>query len=104
MKSLKEFLDLDVTDTPADILMEVKGKFDPPNVLIMQRKSIRQFPGGKKVALYYIKTLDNIYTFQTLKDTTERTVIKITGAFDGSGQEANNNRFVANTLYGALDA
>lgn len=46
----------------------------------------------------------NIFSYQTLKDTTEHVVIKLTGQFDGSGQESNNYRIVANSLYGALDA
>lgn len=31
---------------------------DPPSVLIMKRKSIRQFGNGQRVALYYIDKLD----------------------------------------------
>jgi hypothetical protein len=46
----------------------------------------------------------NTFTYQVLKDTTERAVIKLTGKFDGSGQEDNPNRIAANSLYGALDA
>lgn len=46
----------------------------------------------------------NIFTYQVLKDTTEKAVIKLTANFDGSGQEANNYRITANSLYGALDA
>ena len=47
----------------------------------------------------------NKFTYQTLRDTTTDAVIKITGQFDGtSGNEANNARIVANSLYGALDA
>ena len=46
----------------------------------------------------------NIYTYQVLRDTTEKTVIKLTANFDGTGQESNNYRIQANTLYGALDA
>lgn len=47
----------------------------------------------------------NKFTYQVLRDTTTDTVIKLTGTFDGaSGQEANNARIAANTLYGALDA
>jgi hypothetical protein len=47
----------------------------------------------------------NKFTYQTLRDTTTDAVIKLTGQFDGiSGNEANNARIVANTLYGALDA
>ena len=46
----------------------------------------------------------NIYSYQVLRDTTEKTSIKLTAKFDGSGQEANNARIQANTLFGALDA
>ena len=46
-----------------DFLTEDKEKkFDPPNILIMRRQSIRQFPGGKKVALYKIDKLDKVVT------------------------------------------
>jgi len=44
----------------------------------------------------------NKYTYQVLRDTTTDAVIKLTGTFDGSGNEANNQRIQANTLYGAL--
>lgn len=46
----------------------------------------------------------NAFTYQVLKDTTEHTVIKLTGKFDGTGQEDNAHRIQANTLYGALNA
>lgn len=46
----------------------------------------------------------NQFTYQVLKDTTEHAVIKLTGKFDGSGQEDNHTRIQANTLYGALNA
>ena len=47
----------------------------------------------------------NKFTYQVLRDTTTDCVIKLTGQFDGaSGNEANNAKIVANTLYGALDA
>ena len=47
----------------------------------------------------------NKFTYQVLRDTTTDVVIKLTGQFDGiSGQESNNSRIVANSLYGALDA
>jgi hypothetical protein len=46
----------------------------------------------------------NEFTYQVIKDTTEQVVIKLTGVFDGSGQEQNVSRIQANTLYGALDA
>jgi hypothetical protein len=44
----------------------------------------------------------NVYTYQILKDTTEKAVIKLTATFDGTGQESNVSRISANTLYGAL--
>jgi len=48
--------------------------------------------------------MSNIYTYQVLRDTTEKTVIKLTANFDGTGQEYNPYRITANTLSGALDA
>lgn len=44
----------------------------------------------------------NRYSYQVLKDDTQHTIIKLTGEFDGSGQENNVSRIQANTLYGAL--
>lgn len=46
----------------------------------------------------------NRFSYQVLKDDTQWAVIKLTGEFDGSGQENNVARIQANTLYGALDA
>lgn len=47
----------------------------------------------------------NIFTYKVLKDTTQKSVIKLTGLFDGSsGDEANTVRIQANSLYGALDS
>ena len=48
--------------------------------------------------------MSNVYTYQVIKDTTEHAIIKLTGSFDGTGQESNAKRMVANTLYGALDS
>jgi hypothetical protein len=47
--------------------------------------------------------MSNSFSYQVVKDTTEHVVIKLTGSFDGTGQEANTVRIQANTLYGALD-
>jgi hypothetical protein len=44
-----------------------------------------------------------VTTYQVLKDTTERAVIKLTAKFDGTTQEDNPNRISANTLSGALN-
>jgi len=41
-------------------------------------------------------------TYQVLRDTTTDVVIKLTGQFDGTTQEANNAKIVANSFYGAL--
>lgn len=46
--------------------------------------------------------MSNKFTYQVLRDTTTDSVIKVTGTFDGSGQEANTSRIQANSLYGAL--
>lgn len=46
----------------------------------------------------------NKFTYQVLRDTQVDSIIKITGTFDGSGQEANGARIAANTLSNALDA
>ena len=46
----------------------------------------------------------NSFSYQVIKDTTEHAVIKLTGKFDGTGQEDNQARITANTLYGALDS
>lgn len=46
----------------------------------------------------------NQYTYQVLKDDTQHAIIKLTAAFDGTGQEENIARIRANSLYGALDA
>lgn len=45
-----------------------------------------------------------VITIQVMKDTTEHSVIKLTGSFDGTTQEANSVRVQANTLYGAINA
>ena len=44
----------------------------------------------------------NKFTYQILRDTTTDAVIKLTGTFDGSGNEANNSRIQANSLANAL--
>lgn len=49
--------------------------------------------------------MSNVFSYQVMKDTTEHTVIKLTGLFDGaSGDESNTARIQANSLYGALDS
>lgn len=55
MKTLKEFRSLNEKETPKDPM-------DPPAVLIMKRKSIRQFPGNQRVALYYVDKINKYVT------------------------------------------
>lgn len=37
-------------------------QMDPPAVLIMRRKSVRQFPNGQRVALYYVDKINKYVT------------------------------------------
>ena len=39
-----------------------------------------------------------VTSIQVIKDTTEHAIIKLTGFFDGTSQEANNARIQANSL------
>lgn len=55
MKTLKELRSLDEKS-------EKETQMDPPAVLIMRRKSIRQFPDGQRVALYYVDKIDKYVT------------------------------------------
>lgn len=54
MKTLKELRSLDGG--------HANTAMDPPAVLIMKRKSIRQFPNGQRVALYYVDKIDKYVT------------------------------------------
>ena len=54
MKTLKELRSLDGG--------HINAVMDPPAVLIMKRKSIRQFPNGQRVALYYVDKIDKYVT------------------------------------------
>lgn len=78
MKRLKDFLTEKAADEPVvevapeeliamdQPLKEGKtGKSkvsDPPAVLVMRRKSIRQFPNGQRVALYYVDKINKYVT------------------------------------------
>jgi len=52
---------------------------DPPAVLIMRRKSVRQFPNGQRVALYYVDKINKYVTvpYEDMQwgSATEETVI-----------------------------
>lgn len=67
MKTLKEITkveeSLEVEELPLLLGEEVKDKkLDPPAVLIMRRKSVRQFPNGQRVALYYVDKINKYVT------------------------------------------
>lgn len=55
LKTLKEFRTLYGRD-------EKESQMDPPAVLIMRRKSVRQFPDGQRVALYYVDKINKYVT------------------------------------------
>lgn len=49
MKSFKDFLEEGAAKTQS---------LDPPAVLVMKRKSIRQFPNNERVAMYFVDKLN----------------------------------------------
>ena len=63
LSKLKDNCALMATSTP---VMEGKTsqahELDPPAVLIMRRKSVRQFPNGQRVALYYVDKINKYVT------------------------------------------
>ena len=79
MKTFKEFRPLDeighhfnnLSEVPKNKLRIVKpgvcesvknSQMDPPAVIIMKRKSIRQFPDNQRVALYYADKINQYIT------------------------------------------
>jgi hypothetical protein len=63
LSKLKDNCALVATSNP---MMEGKTslsrELDPPAVLIMRRKSVRQFPNGQRVALYYVDKINKYVT------------------------------------------
>jgi len=55
---MKQFKDIRIIQESDDR----KLSMDPPAVLIMRRKSIRQFPNNQRVALYYVDKIDKYVT------------------------------------------
>ena len=55
MKTLKEFRIIQESE-------DRKLSMDPPAVLIMKRKSIRQFSNNQRVAMYYVDKIDKYVT------------------------------------------
>ena len=52
----------DVVDSKDQITEEPLNMKDPPNVLLLKRITVRLFPDGTKVALYYNRLLDKHFT------------------------------------------
>jgi hypothetical protein len=65
VKTLSDFVVSDTVAEEIEELDEVKSKsrpHDPPAILVMRRKSIRQFPNGQRVALYFVDKLKKFVT------------------------------------------
>ena len=80
MKSLSDF---NVTEVAEEIeeLEETKSRpHDPPAIMVMRRKSIRQFPNGQRVALYYVDKLKKFITIPY--DDMEHAMAVTEGVFD----------------------
>ena len=63
MKSIKDFTNDEVI--VEDNVTEDKATsspHDPPALLVMRRKSVRQFPNGQRVALYYVDKINKYVT------------------------------------------
>lgn len=54
MKSFNQF--------KTDLVESRDKSLDPPAVLVMRRKSIRQYPGGQRVALYFVDKINKYIT------------------------------------------
>jgi len=62
MKSLKEYMVENIEESLDELATPNFSSANPPNVLVMRRISIRQFPDGTYVALYKIDSLDKYVT------------------------------------------
>ena len=63
--TIEELYAMDLPDYA--IINETKASskhvpLDPPNILIMRRKSIRLFPNGQRVAMYYVDKINKYVT------------------------------------------
>jgi len=74
---------------------------DPPAILVMRRKSIRQFPNGQKVALYYI---DKFKKYVTVpyddKGNVSLTIEEIEPTFIETLQEISNGSSSRRVVFG----
>jgi len=57
-----EVLNLESLEDLTSLVQEEQGNLDPPAVLIMRRKSIRQFPNNQRVALYFVDKINKYVT------------------------------------------
>lgn len=62
MKSLNDYIQSEPLLEGSEELNESSNPHDPPAIMVMRRKSIRQFPNGQRVALYYIDKLKKFVT------------------------------------------
>lgn len=80
MKSFKDFSTKEPVEEDIDGMPGVftSKPSDPPNILIMRRKSIRQFPNGQRVALYQIDKLNKYISIPYMEKTwAEETELEI---------------------------
>jgi hypothetical protein len=113
MKKLKNDMSLKTTSYPMYEGKEGKDKeLDPPAMLVMRRKSIRQFPNGQRVALYYVDKINKYVTvpyegmqwstsneetvFQKLKIVKEQNSVMVIEHLDGSTTEVTPT--IANSI------
>lgn len=62
MKSLKDYVQSEPLLEGSVEVNEASKPQDPPAIMVMRRKSIRQFPNGQRVALYYIDKIKKYVT------------------------------------------
>jgi hypothetical protein len=86
-------------------LQHQHSPMDPPNVLIMRRKSVRQFPNGQRVALYYVDKIDKYVTvpytaMQWSASTPEE--VEYSGEIIGEGVISQLKEIVEKDVYGRV--
>jgi hypothetical protein len=67
VEEVVELKELEATDLPTIVVSEEDRQNhghpkDPPAILVMRRKAIRQYPNGQRVALYYVDKLNKYVT------------------------------------------
>lgn len=100
LDSIFQKLEEEKTLVPTEHIQEGKNSHsdeDLPAVLIMRRKSVRQFPNGQRVALYYVDKLNKYITvpYQDMQWTEETIIDKL------SKSVRSNSRVVIEHLDGS---